>query len=107
LALLKAGIQVGNIHEMDWWQSFSPAGKHGNFSSDPSSYKAGLITESDLRIVCTPAQHGSARSPFDRNGSLWSSWVVQYSNSQGGAHSFFFGGSVSINRASRRFAADG
>ena len=107
LALVKAGVQLKNIHEMDWWQSFSPASKHGNFSSNPPSYKAALITESDLRIVCTPAQHGSARTPFDRNGSLWSSWVVQYSTSQGGAHSFFFGGSVSIDRATCRVAADG
>lgn len=30
-----------------------------------------------LTIACTPSQHGSARSPFDSNRSLWCSYVLK------------------------------
>jgi L-ascorbate metabolism protein UlaG (beta-lactamase superfamily) len=43
--------------ELDWWQSleFAPA----------------------LRIHCTPAQHFSGRAPWDRNRTLWCSWLIE------------------------------
>lgn len=31
-----------------------------------------------VRLVCLPAQHGSARTPFDRNGSLWCGWMFEH-----------------------------
>ncbi len=58
------GIQ--NLHEMDWWQE---------------------ETFGSFKIVCTPAQHFSGRSPFDRNNTLWSSWTVI-----GKEKRFYFGG---------------
>jgi N-acyl-phosphatidylethanolamine-hydrolysing phospholipase D len=42
--------------ELDWWQSVSMAG---------------------LKFHSVPAQHFSGRSPFDRNKTLWSAWVVE------------------------------
>ena len=30
-------------------------------------------------LFCLPAQHGSARTPFDRNCSLWCGWLLQTS----------------------------
>jgi L-ascorbate metabolism protein UlaG (beta-lactamase superfamily) len=47
---------VGNIVELDWWQSHRPS--------------------ADLDIVCTPAQHFSARTLWDRNQTLWGGFVL-------------------------------
>ena len=33
----------------------------------------------DVRLICVPAQHGSARTPFDRNRSLWCGWGIESS----------------------------
>ncbi|MGA7885485.1 MAG: MBL fold metallo-hydrolase [Acidobacteriaceae bacterium] len=44
------------VHELDWWQATTWRG-HG--------------------IHCVPAQHFSARTPFDRNRTLWCGWVVE------------------------------
>jgi N-acyl-phosphatidylethanolamine-hydrolysing phospholipase D len=58
------GIQ--NIVELDWWDE----------------------TESnELKIIFTPTQHFSARGVFDRNQTLWGSFVVQ-----GKKNSFYFAG---------------
>ncbi|HEX7337416.1 MAG TPA: MBL fold metallo-hydrolase, partial [Gemmatimonadales bacterium] len=52
--LRSAGIR--RIEELDWWQSTAP---------DP------------LQITVTPAQHFSARGPFDRNRALWGGFLVE------------------------------
>jgi L-ascorbate metabolism protein UlaG (beta-lactamase superfamily) len=52
--LAKAGFR--DVPELDWWQSTEAAG---------------------LRITYVPAQHFSARTPFDRNYSLWGGFVIQ------------------------------
>ena len=44
---------VRDVTELDWWEEAS----HGG-----------------VRVACTPAQHWSARTPFDKNTTLWSSW---------------------------------
>lgn len=46
---------AGGIVELDWWQEE----RFGN-----------------LRLVFTPVQHWSQRTPFDRNRSLWGGWAV-------------------------------
>lgn len=50
----RAGL--GEVHELDWGQAQSWMG---------------------MRIHCVRAQHFSARTPFDRNHTLWCGWVVQ------------------------------
>jgi L-ascorbate metabolism protein UlaG (beta-lactamase superfamily) len=50
--------------ELDWWET-------NEFSSD-------------ARIHCTPAQHFSGRSLFDRNRTLWCSWLLE--NPHGGIY---------------------
>jgi N-acyl-phosphatidylethanolamine-hydrolysing phospholipase D len=48
---------IKNCRELDWWQSAS--------------------LSQDLEIHCVPAQHFSARSPFDRNRTLWCGWILR------------------------------
>lgn len=64
--LRSAGIR--QIEELDWWQD-------GSTSPFP--------------VTLTPAQHFSARTPFDRNRALWGGFVF----SAGGARIFFAGDS--------------
>ncbi len=51
--LRKAG--ASRIESLDWWQT---------------------THDSSLPITVTPAQHFSARTPFDRNRMLWGSFVI-------------------------------
>jgi L-ascorbate metabolism protein UlaG (beta-lactamase superfamily) len=52
--LRSAGI--GQVEELDWWQSASTAA---------------------LPVTLTPAQHFSARGPFDRNRALWGGFLIE------------------------------
>jgi L-ascorbate metabolism protein UlaG (beta-lactamase superfamily) len=52
--LRSAGIR--QVEEMDWWESSSAA---------------------PLPITVTPAQHFSARGPFDRNRALWGGFLIE------------------------------
>jgi L-ascorbate metabolism protein UlaG (beta-lactamase superfamily) len=45
-----------DVQELDWWQGTAWRGRD---------------------IHCVPAQHFSARTPFDRNRTLWAGWVVE------------------------------
>jgi L-ascorbate metabolism protein UlaG (beta-lactamase superfamily) len=60
----KAGLR--RIEELDWWQ---PAAR------------------SPVPVTATPAQHFSARTPFDRNRALWSGFVMDLDG-----HRLFFAG---------------
>jgi L-ascorbate metabolism protein UlaG (beta-lactamase superfamily) len=64
--LRSAGIR--DVEELDWWEA---------------------STSSSLSVVLTPAQHFSARTPFDRNRALWGGFVL----STGAARIFFAGDS--------------
>lgn len=59
-------MDINNYRELDWWQSV-----HFN----------------GVDFVCTPAQHFSGRSPFDRDRTLWCGWIAL--NEQ---HRFYFAG---------------
>ena len=59
-----AGIR--RVEELDWWQDASTG---------------------PLPIALTPAQHFSARSPFDRNRALWGGFTLMV----GGARVYFAG----------------
>lgn len=65
--LEKWGVPVTKIVELNWWDDIQPL--------------AGLT------ITATPSQHFSGRGLFDRNSTLWASWVIKTDN-----HSLFFSG---------------
>lgn len=48
---------VGRVAELDWWQSHQAA--------------------PELAVVCTPAQHFAARTPWDRCRTLWGGFVLK------------------------------
>jgi L-ascorbate metabolism protein UlaG (beta-lactamase superfamily) len=64
--LVGMGVPAERIEEFDWWQS----------------HVAG-----DVTLTATPAQHFSGRTPWDRNSTLWSSWVI----TSGDARIYFSG----------------
>jgi L-ascorbate metabolism protein UlaG (beta-lactamase superfamily) len=64
-SLLKS-VGIRRIEELDWWQDAATTA---------------------MPITLTPAQHFSARSPFDRNRALWGGFVI----AAGGRRIFFAG----------------
>ncbi len=55
-ALLRR-LGIAKIEELDWWQD---------------------AATSIVPVTCTPAQHFSGRTPFDRNDSLWGGFVLRF-----------------------------
>lgn len=64
------GIRPERIVELDWWESAVVGG---------------------VSFTATPARHFSGRSVFDRNRTLWSSWVIG-----GDRHRVFFSGDTGL-----------
>jgi len=61
---------LAHFHELDWWDE-----RHLRVTL-PSSSAEGPAVNAEVRLTCTPSQHMSGRSLFDRFHGLWSSWVV-------------------------------
>lgn len=72
------GIASARITELDWWESIDVGG---------------------VRVTATPSQHFSGRGLGGRNGTLWSSFVVQ-----GPRHSCFFSGDTGLTAEYREIA---
>lgn len=53
--LIKWGIAADKVQQLGWWESTQVAG---------------------IEFVATPAQHFSGRGVFDRDQTLWASWVM-------------------------------
>lgn len=92
----EAGFDEGSVVEMDWWDEAEVQGMSG---------------PGQVRLVCTPAQHGSGRGGGDQSVSLWSSWLVEYTAGEGesggkGGSTFrvFFAGDTGLrsHNSSRR-----
>ena len=66
--LREMGVAAERITEFDWWQSGEHAG---------------------VALTAAPAQHFSGRTLWDRNQTLWASWVLQV----GGQRIFYSGDS--------------
>ena len=65
--LLEWGVAASQIQEFDWWDEIPLGRTH-------------LLT-------ATPARYFPGRGMFDRNKTLWASWVIQ-----GPQHNVFYGG---------------
>ena len=66
--LREMGVAAARIAEFDWWQGTQHAG---------------------VQLTATPAQHFSGRGLWDRDSTLWSSWVLE----AGGQRIFYSGDS--------------
>lgn len=75
-ALLRSA-GIANVRELDWWQ------------------ESGV---GDLRFVFTPAQHFSARGMFDRNKTLWGSFLIR------GSKTIYFAGDTGYFSGFREIA---
>ena len=64
--LIKWGIDKDKITELDWYQS---------------------TKQGQIKFTATPAKHFSGRGLFDRNKTLWASWVIE-----GNTEKIFFSG---------------
>lgn len=53
--LIDHGIDSRRITELDWWQQ---------------------VQVGSVELTATPSQHWSSRSLFDRNETLWASWLI-------------------------------
>ena len=69
---------IYDVGEMDWWETEKVLG---------------------LSLHFVPTQHWSARSPFDRNETLWGAWVVE-----GPGFRFFFCGDAGYSAHFREIA---
>jgi L-ascorbate metabolism protein UlaG (beta-lactamase superfamily) len=67
--LKKIGFE--KVYELDWWQDHAWR---------------------QFRIHCVPAQHFAARTPFDRNRTLWCGWVVECNPSKCTPGDIYFAG---------------
>lgn len=75
-----ADIGINNCIELNWWESYTAE-----------------IAEEKIEVTLTPTKHWSARTFYDRNKSLWGSFVMS-----SGSHKFFFGGDTAYCSAFKK-----
>jgi len=75
---------VTDVVEMDWWQE--------------------SLHESGVRVVCTPAQHFSGRTPFDRDATLWCGFMLEPKDG-GAENAIYFAGDTGFGPLFSQIAA--
>ena len=93
---------LSNVTELDWWEeqeiklsSKQPSTEPANhIENNPNESERGSISASSTghedivaTLGCLPCQHTTARTPFDKGHTLWSSWSVT-----SGGKKVYFGG---------------
>jgi N-acyl-phosphatidylethanolamine-hydrolysing phospholipase D len=76
---VSSGIAEKDVTELDWW--------------DSAELEVNSI--GNVKLTCTPAQHGSARGISDQNKALWCSWVVEEIATDA-SHKLYFAGETSL-----------
>ena len=87
-ALLEGmGVPRGDIRELDWWQGAAVRTARG----------------ASLRVTCVPAQHNSARTPWDRNATLWCGFACSAAEADSVAvpSTFYFSGDTGYRAVER------
>jgi L-ascorbate metabolism protein UlaG (beta-lactamase superfamily) len=96
---------IENVTELDWWDqrdiTLSPSQKEPTEVTEPGE-SASQTADISARISCLPCQHISARGPFDRAKTLWSSWAVE----SGGRKVYFAGYVRYLQSQCKLFAND-
>lgn len=88
---------VDNVTEMDWWEDAEVTVK-----PDDGGDNGGGGAEITATVSCLPAQHGSARGPFDHEKTLWCSWAVE-----SGSRSVYFAGDTGYRSVPAAVATGG
>ncbi len=70
--LSKWGVPTDKIIELDWWQAAAVSPK--------------------VNLIAAPAHHFSGRGVFDKNKTLWASWIIA-----GYDHRLFFSGDTGMH----------
>lgn len=79
-------LPASRVHEMDWWDErlvkLTVPGVPASSTSGPSDSKTSEKTadgqvDAQVRITCTPSQHTSGRTGFDRWSTLWGAYVIE------------------------------
>nr|BAK02726.1 predicted protein [Hordeum vulgare subsp. vulgare] len=72
--LLDSGVKPERVVELDWWQEHAlPVETRQQQQQQVGAKQDG---NNSVRVVCTPCQHFSGRSLFDRDATLWASWSL-------------------------------
>ena len=75
----ESGIE--RVTELDWWEErdlrLSPNRNQLSVASSNAEAHTPQDDGINARVGCLPCQHTSARTPFDKGRTLWSSWSVE------------------------------
>ncbi|ORZ17022.1 beta-lactamase superfamily domain-domain-containing protein [Absidia repens] len=66
----KDGFGNDRVVELDWWES-------STLDLSQSTSMTASSSNDQLKLICTPCQHFSGRTLWDRNKTLWASWCVE------------------------------
>lgn len=82
---------IEKVTELDWWDecdvTLSPSSQGEMKVEAAGANSSG--SEINARFSAVPSQHVAARTPFDKNKTLWCGWVVE-----SGGTKVYFAGSV-------------
>lgn len=94
----RCGIE--NVTELDWWEecdvTLSPSAREET-KVEASGAAESSAAEIKARFSSLPCQHVAARTPFDRNKTLWCSWAIE----SGGSKVYFAGQVLSTSVTTR------
>jgi N-acyl-phosphatidylethanolamine-hydrolysing phospholipase D len=79
-------LGVTAVTEMEWWDDANVTLKKTQSASGGETTDGGADTIS-VQVSCLPSQHGTMRTPLDKDTALWASWGIK-----SGGKSLWFAG---------------